>query len=358
MTDGVLVMRGNLDEVATTKGKQIVLRGVVHPQSLGKLLMGDYQREALPQSSLAEMIEAVRNHTSLPDIELGMRGARISNHGDDNFWLLDPVYVIDGQQRRNATLTLLEAMPNHDVRLGAMVHFNTTVEWERERFHILNAKRSKVSPNILMKNARHTNYAVLTLYGLSTNTPAFSMYSRVCWRQKTNSDELISAVTFAKVAANLHRHLSGASGTRIIELLPSIERQAREVTLAVWRRNIEVFFEMIDTCFGIRTIRLPGTPVYMRTAFLITMAKIINDHLNFWRLPGGNELYFDPAFIDKMKKFPVFDPTVAPLCSTSGSSRNLLQTLIINHINSGRRINKLIRRDAPYVEAEDGDEDE
>ena len=175
-------LKATLDEIAGEKGStQIVLRGVLDPVSLADLKVDEYQREPLPLSALSKLWGALRDGESLPDIELGMRGQDFDVSKDDKeFWLKGDVYIIDGQQRRNAALHILSIMPELNVRMGAMVHFGTSRTWERERFRVLILDRSRVSPNVLLRNMRHQSLAVLTLYGLSYNEPKFALVERVC----------------------------------------------------------------------------------------------------------------------------------------------------------------------------------
>ena len=59
----------------------IVLRGVIHPDSLSGLRVASYQREVLPITSLSRLIKAIKAGTTLPDIELGMRGQKYIERG-------------------------------------------------------------------------------------------------------------------------------------------------------------------------------------------------------------------------------------------------------------------------------------
>lgn len=348
MIEPVHVFNAALDEVATTRGNQIVLRGVIHPQSLKLLRIAGYQREALPDSSLTSLWNALQNKESLPDIELGMRGYSYDNKsGSDDFFLRDPVYVIDGQQRRNAALRLLDVEPNHDVRLGAMIHFNTGEDWERERFRILNSLRSKVSPNVLLRNARHDNVGVLTLYGLSTNDANFALFGRVCWKQKKTAGDLISSVTFAKTAVVLHSHRSGAMRGQLAELLPVLRRQAEFVGLGVWRQNLVTYADVIDQCYGVRSIQVSKLAIHMRSVFQLTLAKVLSDHLDFWRGDQSETLFVESELRRKLSTFPLHDQGVMALCASGTGATTMLYTLLVEHINSSKRTKRLTRRGQP-----------
>src|SRR5882724_10561822 len=137
----VKIINGALD-TTPLRPDTLILRGVIDPESLKHLLFDDYQREALPLSSLRKLTDAIKNGSALPDIEIGMRGSRVRNSTDNTYHLQDECFVIDGQQRVNACRNaLLQGIGT--VHLGAAIHFDTTKEWERERFRILNSEQLK-----------------------------------------------------------------------------------------------------------------------------------------------------------------------------------------------------------------------
>lgn len=338
-----------LDEIATSRGQQIVLRGVIEPRSLEHLKVDDYQREPLPLSALTRLWQALRDGESLPDIELGMRGDQFDCGGKDGeYWLAGDVYIIDGQQRRNAALHILSLMPDLKVRLGAMIHFGTTREWERERFKILNLDRSKVSANVLLRNMRHQSAAVLTLYGLCYNQPDFALFERVCWKQSQGAQELLTARTLTTVSAVLHSHRSPAFRNSLTQLIPALDRQAGFVKLDRWRNNIHTFFELIDECWGLRNVTFRDLSLQVRSGFLTQLALMISDHTNFWRGPYETEFWMDADWRKTLARFPLHDPTVVSLVGSGGgfggSQTSLLYSLLRDHMNKGRSANRLINR--------------
>src|SRR3989344_3325912 len=131
---------------------QIVLRGRIDPVSLGDLKVGPYQRELLPKSKIGDLKTAFKDPSgSVPDLDLGMRGGNFSidkkaptEHGEVLI-LHDPVFIIDGLQRTTAAKELL--LEGCEARIGAMIHFGTTEEWEQKRFYTLNVARTRLSPN-------------------------------------------------------------------------------------------------------------------------------------------------------------------------------------------------------------------
>jgi len=344
------LVKAALDEVATERGNQIVLRGVLDKASLEHLKVDEYQREALPLSALTRLWEALKNRESLPDIELGMRGTDFDVEGrnESEFWLKGDVYIIDGQQRRNAALHILTIMPDLDVRLGCMVHFGTTREWERERFKILNLDRAKVSPNVLLRNMRHQSAAVLTLYGLCHNDPTFALFERVCWRQASRAQDLITARTLASTVAALHAHRTAAFRNSLGELVPALDRQAAFVRLNQWRENVKYFFDFLDEAWGVRDVTFRDLALQCRAGFLVQLTLLLSDHCNFWRGERETVLYIDADWRKAFGRFPMHDPTVIQLIHTSGGAgggkQSVLYSLLRDHLNKGRSANRLVNR--------------
>lgn len=352
MSNEIHVINGALDEVATgSRGNQIVLRGVIDPASLSLLRVDDYQREPLPLSALSKLWGALRNGESLPDIELACRSENFDQgENDGDFWLpTESVFIIDGQQRRNAALHILSIMPELTIRLGAMIHFGTTREWERERFKILNLDRSKVSANVLLRNMRHQSAAVLTLYGLTHNDPNFALFERICWKQAQSVNELITARTLAAVVGTLHAHRSPAFRNNLSELVPALDRQASFVKLNQWRDNIIYLFDLVDECFGLRRVTMRDLSLQCRAGFLAQFALILSDHINFWRGEKETELYVDADWRKVISRFPLSDPGMVAVIGSSGTGygagkHSLLYSMMRDHLNRGRSTNRLRNR--------------
>ena len=99
----------------------IILRGVIDPQSLHLLQVADYQREVLPLAKISELVEAFMKG-SVPDVDLGMRGERFFERSG-SFYLQDDVFIVDGLQRVTAALHLIQMATGILPQLGAVVHF-------------------------------------------------------------------------------------------------------------------------------------------------------------------------------------------------------------------------------------------
>lgn len=111
-------------EVIIIDGKEsLALRGVVDPSSLASIITPPYQREILSPTKIL-VLKTALIRSRVPDIDLGMRGDRVIER-DGFFYLQDPVFVIDGLQRKTAGAELVIA-GTAQPHIGALVHFNTT----------------------------------------------------------------------------------------------------------------------------------------------------------------------------------------------------------------------------------------
>ncbi len=334
----IKIQFGGLEETPL-RGGQIILRGSIVVDDLQHILFGDYQRELLPMASRASIFKALKAGDPLPDIELGMRGKRVRSRGDD-YWLGDPVYGIDGQQRINSAIEYAAQHPQANVRLGCCVHFDTTEAWERERFQVLNAYRTKVSPNVLLKNLRDQHRPVLTLYGL-THQSGFVLHDRVCWMQNKQRNHLLTALTCLKMMAHLHSHLAPGLANTIPELLACLGKLESVIGIQNIRDNVGAFWNLIDECFGIRRIEYSQCAPHLRTTFLAVFARLLSSHSNFWR-NGGKQLFVDAPMRRKIAMFDMNDDEVRRLCGSSGMARELLYGMLLREVNKGKTTKRLV----------------
>ncbi|HLD06229.1 MAG TPA: hypothetical protein VJC16_01695 [Candidatus Nanoarchaeia archaeon] len=350
--DLVVIENAALDEI---KGGGVILRGVVSPDSLLLLQVDDYQREAMPLSAISSILQALEDGESLPDIELGMRGDRFEEKASGRVVLEDPVFIIDGVQRRNAAVHFLSQHPDAVVRIGATIHFNTTKEWERNRFLTLNTQRIRVSPNIHLRNKREESPAVQMLFGLSTKDNGFVLCNRVSWNQRMAKGELLTALMFAKVVGILHAHKAPTRRNQIHELVPALDKAVDIFGVQIMRENIRSFFQLVDECWGVRRVQYREGAAYMRGAFLQVLANILTTHRDFWQQPEEKRLYVEPSLMRKIKLFAVHDPYVVNLASSGGKSREILFQMMRDHINSGKRTRRIVSRSGDQVPLDDGE---
>lgn len=334
------VLTGFLDE----HDGNIVLRGVLDPRTLDALLTDDsYQREAGTLSSLSSLLEAYTNNEPIPDIELGMRGQKYRESKDGSYVLLDQVFMIDGLQRITAARHFLKSNPDATPRIGFTLHFETNRDWEANRFEILNTKRNKVAPNVLVRGMKERSRSAAMLYGVSNNEKDSTLFKRVSWNQKMQVGELISAMTLARTVGIMHGHVAAARYTSYQELIPALDRIADIIGLQAMRDNVRTFFEIIDQCWGIRLVTYRDGAAYLRGTFLMTLARVFSDHEAFWK-GDGKRLFLDADTRRKLQSFKVHDPHIKALASSSGKSRDILYNLIVEHLDSGKRQNRLTKR--------------
>jgi hypothetical protein len=338
MTDSIKILKSALDEAPNG---DIVLRGLLDPQSLKLIQVDDYQREAIPVTSKSTLVKALKQPSNkIPDVALGMRGGNISGKGDITF-LGDAVYVIDGLQRISAARHLIETAQKLDPRLGATVYFNTTKESEAELFRILNTSRIKLSPNILLRNLKDSNPAISMLYDLTTEDPDFVLFERVAWKQMMKRGELITALMLMKVTGQLHSSFGPGVSSHLHEAANGILATMRSFTKKnVMRDNVITFFEVVNEVWGIREVAFREKATHLRGGFLFAVALLFAKHKNFW--DDNRHLIVPPDIRKKLGTFPIQDPTVIQLSSSGTSVKVMLTAMLSDHINSSKRTRRLI----------------
>ena len=330
----VRIIHAALDE---GEDGSIILRGLIDPETLDALLSDDYQREILSVSTINQILKGFEPTGSVPDIDLGMRGIR-TRDADDAYTLLDDVYIIDGLQR--VTAAKRYRLSGKVPRLGATVHFNTTKKWEIERFRTLNADRTKVSTNVLLRNACDDYDVVKAFYNMCESDNQFVMKGRVCWSQGKQRLHLITALTLMKAVGVLHSHLGPGLSKGVRELSASLEKTFDLVGRNIFRENVRTFFQLIEDCWGIRTVTYAGA-CHLRNTFLFSLARVISNHPTFWR---ENKVFIEMDLVRKFKTFPVQDPTVQQLSGAGGQAGKMLYSLMVSHLNSGKRTKRLKQR--------------
>jgi len=349
----VKVISAALDE---TPQKEIVLRGVIDDHSLSLLEVDNYQRETLSKKKIAHLRRAIAT-SRVPDIELGMRGERFIER-DDNFYLQDPVYIVDGLQRVTAAIQLIQSDPEAIAHLGVTIHFGTDEAWERERFEDLNLGQTKLSSNITLRNKANSVPAAEALLKLSRDK-AFVMCDQICWQQAMRRGDLITATTFFKVAGMLHSHAGPGRGSSALEYVNGNQKIMENVGRATFVANVRMFFDILDQCWGVRRVAYRHGAAFLKLTFMSELARVFSDHTDFW---DGDKLMLDRALLTKLSTFPIDDPEVVRLASSSGMAAETLYLHIVRHFNANKRT-KLLKqrrglRDKPAeVQEESGYED-
>lgn len=336
-------------------GGRKILRGVIEMESLSGLQVADYQREEMPFSSLKSILEAYEHGEPLPDIELGMRGNRFQVR-EGTYYLQDSVFIIDGLQRTTAAKLFMEKNPGKRVRLGVKIYFDTTKEWERELFIILNTKRVRVSPDKIIFNRRETSTAVGMLYKLSTEDKAFALYDKVSWTQKKGS-KFVGAFTLSKIMCALHVHKVNGLSSDKEAVVAHLDRIMDEVGTQIMRDNVRTFFEIVDECWGLRNIQHYDKCPQIKYGFLLVLARFLSDHSEFWR-SEDKRLFVDLPLRKALRKFKVFEPLHAQLCGSSGKALDQLYGYLRDEVNKGKRGKRLTPRHAFVSVMSSGDSHE
>jgi hypothetical protein len=321
--------------------KTVVIRSVLDNDDLNLLKTDFYQRELLPSTSRKYIREAIISGARLPDVVLGMRGETFEM--DKKVLLLvDPVFIIDGQQRIK---TLIEMLADaRKIRLGAVIHLNTIPDFERDLFQKLNQFQVKVSSNILLRNVKEDHPLIATMYGLTKSDKTFILYDRVSWLQNMKRNDLLSATTMLYIIMRLHSHISPGRNTGLPATVPATDKLISRIGLPNTRANIKTFFDLVDSCWGIKRIQIKGGAPYMRRPFLEVLAHILSDHTDFWKGEKEQKLFIDYTIKRKLSSFPISDPEIIRLAAATGAAKVTLYTHIVNHINSGKRTQRLTSR--------------
>lgn len=344
----VRLLNAGLDE----RGDDIIAQGWIDLESMHALRVDEYQREvlgALTSGRKSSLRKAVEEGARLPNIIIGMRGERYEVKGG-TMTLLDRCYIVDGLQRIAAMLHYAETHPEDtkNVRIGAEIRFNTNKDSERELFLALNTSRVPVAPAVILRNLRQDHPSILTLYGLSHNDTKFALHDRVSWNQRMARHEFITAQMLAKTASALHGPASvqGGRSERPHLLAAALDGYAKHYGLTTFRRNVATFFEIIDQCFGIRSIQYKEVSPQLRGNFLNTVARVFAQHEDFWGGEDNKSLEVSAEMRRKLSAFPINDPEVMRLCGAGNSAMPILMSMMVDHFNYKRHKSNYLKRKA------------
>ncbi len=334
----IKIVKGMLDELPDGT---IVLRGVIDQDSLKHIRVAAYQRGVMLRK---DIMDGYETGAQLPDVELGLRGQDFdSSRGI--FILKNPVYAIDGWQRISTGLKYLDTVADGSVRLGAMIRFDSTEEYERKRFETLNgSSRAKVSVNVMVRNKKDDSPAILMLYGLSHTDKLFVLQNRIAWGQNMARGELLSAYSMLKIVGKLHGHKIAGNNNRIDLLAAALDRGVDLFGIQVMRDNVKAFFDLVDECWGVRRIHFREGATYMKATFLMVLARLLSDHYDFWKVPDERRLFVEAPLRRKLAQFPINDPQVIQLSGASGKASEVLYMLLRNHLNRGKTTKRLTSR--------------
>lgn len=336
----VRILNGALDDDPGSPAG-IILQGRIDPGTF-RFLKVDANHYQRPCSDREDIFDALKQGKVPPPIDIGVRGQDFVSDGSD-YLVRSPAYIVDGGQRLGNAQRLLELIPDLDIRLFAMVHFNTDAAWEASRFDALNKNIKKVSPSLHLRNMRDRNEAVLTLFGLCHNERDFPLFERVCWSQDMARVQLMTASVLAKTAVMLHARHTPLGGVAADAVAVALKRASSVVTLPVFRSNVATFFAIINGCWPFAETAYRHSATQLKNTFLAELARMFSDYDAFWDATG-TRLTVSADDRRKLASFPLNDTQVINLAGTGGKARRMLYQLLVNHMNSGRRTNRLVSR--------------
>lgn len=323
------------------RGQGAVLRGLIDPTTLCNIVIPEYQRGDLHETSIdTSFLDA---NTRLPDVELGMRGTKYRRDGDV-FELADQVNAIDGAQRIFGALRFLSGGGDiSKVEIGASVNLDTNEIWEKRRFEILNRQRRRVSTDLLARNRRVDHEMVAALYDITQNDETFPLHRRVSWNQQRARRDLIGGYSLLKQSVRLHQNFT-ISTASFEDTLVSSDVLCRRLGTGTVMENVQTFFNLIEDCWTIRELPYAKAATPIKDGFLSCLTRLISEHADFWKTGKRGDLVRATLSVNRQLrgKFKSFELTghVRELASGSGSSkssRSLLYEMLVRHINSGRR---------------------
>ena len=195
-----------------------------------------------------------------------------------------------------------------------------------------------MSPNVLLRNARSDSPIVMSLYQLCLSSQ-FSLQKRVCWHQQMKREELLTAMILVKVSGELHRRFGvNLASRRQDTLVPALDKFAARVGRSVLIGNVREFFDVLTEAFRINEVVYREIAPSLRHGFLLSLAKVFASHQDFW---ADAEFRVPKELRRKLGMFAINDPHIATLCSSSGSTINILSAMLVDHFNSGKRSKRL-----------------
>lgn len=314
---------------------QVVLRGVLDPDTMKFVHMAWYQRErGFSSAQINEIIAGYfAGSTAMADITLGMRGQKFKSSGEV-FSLLDKCFCIDGGQRLYAAGAATRERPDLKVRLGVKVLFDTTEESENELFCKLGTTQVRISPSVLLRNKKKKSPAAKVLVEMKGDA-GFALKDRVSWDQRKGRHDLLSGYTLCRVVGALHAHKAGAlKSNKLYELLGGLDNLVGIIGPDQVRKNVVGFFDAIDKCWTIRNLSggRDARP-HMKPLFLHTIARLLSRYPEFWDGKERNEFYFGDRYVRKLRGFKLGEYVNTKTVPRDVLSEVLRKRLALNAVN-------------------------
>lgn len=161
---------------------------------------------------------------------------------------------------------------------------------------------------------------------------------RVSWSQHMRREELLTALTFLKTVMRLHSKFGAGRYVSVSGLWRALPPMMANVGHSTMMENAKTFFQLLDSLWGIRGILYKDRATHLKSGFLFALADVMAEYSTFW---SGKSLRIDRDIQKKIGQFPLNDPSVRAM-AFSGKSLGLLQRLIVDHINAGKRTRRLV----------------
>jgi hypothetical protein len=282
-----------------------IIRGVIDPETFKYIHFAWYQRErGFSKKHIDEIVSALFMGSTIEDLTLGMRGARVQAKGN-TYTLVDKVFCINGGQRLYAADWALKERPDTKIHLGAKILLNTNERSENELFCKAGTTQVRISASVLLRNRKKDSPVVELLIAMNDHED-FALKARIAWDQQKNAHELMTGFTFARIIGALHAHKGAAlKNSKVYELLHGLDDLYALIGHENLQRNIIRFFDTIDSCWSIRQLsdsRRDQGP-HMRQMFLLTIARLFSRYPDFWDGKARAEFYFPNKFLRALRGF-------------------------------------------------------
>lgn len=317
----------------------LTITGEIEWESLKELSIPSYQREEIPKQIEKIYAAAYSLHPIAP-IEICSRSRDCHFSKDGNTMKIkDTVYIIDGQQRKQAHIKLFHEGANSKVpRLRCTVYLGTNEEWESDHFTVVNFDPIKVSPSVYMKNLKLKLKSVELLYRM-THCRDNVMYNKVQWSQAKTRQNIFTSLIYGSAAACL------LAGREIAATKRKLPKQLEDL-LAVYGEenfmvNVTKMFELFNEIWNIDSFTYSDKVIQVKGNFVRAFGLFLGQHPEFWRESDqGRTLMVDNRVIEKLKRFPINDRLIQATFESTKMAVIEGARLFTSFVNKNVRIEK------------------
>lgn len=278
--------------------------GEVEWESLDRIQIPSYQREEIPKQ-IEKVFVSAQKLEPIPPIELCVRTKNWDIDARSRIMLIeDPVYIIDGQQRKCAMQKVFrEGMNDIVPRLRATVFLGSNETWESDRFNVLNFDPIKVSPSVFMKNQSLRMPSIAMLYCL-TQTREHCLFNKVQWSQAKQRQNIFTSLIYGSAVACM------LAGREIKSTKNDLPRKLEELRLQYgddnFKQNARIMFEIYNEIWKIDSFTYADKVIQVKGNFVRAFGMFLGMHNEFWRENGNSRvLMVENRIIEKLKRFPI-----------------------------------------------------